>query len=100
MYGSDFSTRGGGYYIPCIYRFLLTEDSFKTVGMDVHGISLDRDILDKILYHNFLNRVGSRPIEIDTEALSAYIKKYDSLCTNEINRIPMLNDCRKKGLYI
>jgi hypothetical protein len=50
MYGSDFSTRGGGYSIPCIYRFLLTEDSFKTAGMDVHGISLDRDILDKILY--------------------------------------------------
>lgn len=100
MFGSDFSTRGGGYSIPNIYRFLVTEDSFKMVGMDVKGIALDEDTLDKILYSNFIKRVGEKPREIDMEALSAYIRKYDSLCTNEINRIPMLNDCRKKGLYI
>ena len=98
MFGTDFSTRGGGYSAPCIYRFLLTDDSFKIAGMDVEGIKLDTDTLNKILYSNFLNRVGSRPVQIDMEALSAYIRKYEYMMTNETNRIPMLEDCKEKHL--
>lgn len=79
MYGSDFSTRGGGYSIPCIYRFLLTDDEFNLKDMTFHGIKLDREVLDKILYGNFLTRVGSYPREIDKEALSCYINKYKGL---------------------
>ncbi len=100
MFGSDYSTRGGGYSIPCVYRFLLTDDSFKMAGMDVQGMALDEDTLDKIFYGNFLKRVGQRPRQIDTEALSAYIKKYDSLLTNEINRFSIFNDCKEKGIFL
>ena len=67
-------------------------------GMDVKGIGLDRDVLDKIFYCNFLKRVGSEPCKIDIEALSAYIKKYESLLTNETNRIPMLEECKARHL--
>lgn len=98
MFGSDFSTRGGGYSIPNVYRFLLTDDEFEIIGKAAKGIALDRDTIDKILYRNFLNRVGNRPREMDTEAFSAYTKKYESLLVNETNRIPMLEDCKKKAL--
>lgn len=99
MFGSDFSTRGGGYSIPCIYRFFMTDEEFVFGNAStVHGMNLSEDVAERIFYSNFLKRVGDRPREIDRDALSSYLRKYDSLLTNAVNREPILQDFRNKGL--
>lgn len=99
MFGSDFSTAGGGYSIPCIYRFFMTDDEFNYFNKaDVHGMKLGEEVTEKIFYSNFLERVGNHPREIDLDALTAYLRKYDSLLTNPVNRELILNDFKEKGL--
>lgn len=99
MFGSDFSTSGGGYSIPCTYRFFMTDDEFVYGTMStVHGMNLSEDVTEKLFYTNFLKRVGNHPREIDRDALSAYLRKYDSLLVNALNRERILQDCRKKGI--
>ena len=99
MFGSDFSTAGGGYSIPCIYRFFMTDEEFVFGNTStVHGMNLSEEVTEKLFYDNFLKRVGNHPREIDRDALSAYLRKYDRLLTNEINREPILKDFKEKGL--
>ena len=99
MFGTDFSTAGGGYSIPCIYRYFMTDEEFVFGNTStVHGMNLSEAVTEKIFYSNFLNRVGDHPREIDRDALSAYLRKYDRHLTNEVNREYILKDFRKKGL--
>lgn len=80
-----------------LYRFLLTDDPFTFyTGKPVHGLGLDREIVDKILSHNFLRQVGGTPRPIDKEALKAYIRKYAPTITDLHNKDRVLADCMEK----
>lgn len=99
MFGTDFSTAGGGYSTPCIYRYFMTDEEFVFGNTStVRGMNLSEAVTEKIFYSNFLKRVGDHPREIDRDSLSAYLCKYDRYLTNPINREPILEAFKKKGL--
>ncbi len=72
-----------------VLRFLTTDDTFETPGNHVaHGIALEQEHLDRILYLNHERIVGEKPREINKAALKKYIDRY----------LPLMRDSRNKQM--
>lgn len=70
-----------------VLRFLTTDDTFEVAGGRVaHGIALEQDHLDRILYRNHEDRVGKQPKAINKQALKRYIDRYLPLMPDSRNR--------------
>lgn len=81
-----------------VYKFLTTTEK-NTFGEeeDFVGLGLDADIVHKIMYQNFVNKVSDKPKPINKAALVKYIEKYLPLTKNEHNR-KMILDYANKNL--
>ena len=81
LLGTDRSTRtppeGTVDYLNRITRFVETDDTYTIFGNNtVHGIGLDSDKADMVLYRNFKAIDGDEPKKVNLDALMAYIDKY------------------------
>lgn len=57
-------------------------------GPEVHGIDLEQEHLDRVLYQNHERTVGKKPREINKKALKKYIDRY----------LPLMPDSRNKQM--
>ena len=72
-----------------VLRFLTTDDVFESPGNhETHGIALEQEHLDRILYQNHERLVGEKPKEINKSALKKYIDRY----------LPLMRDSRNKQM--
>ena len=63
-----------------VYRYIATDEQFKGFADRIHtGMKLPRETCENILYKNFERTVGTKPKEINKEALKKYIEKYKHL---------------------
>ncbi|MBQ4094003.1 MAG: hypothetical protein IJC61_03065 [Oscillospiraceae bacterium] len=70
-----------------VLRFLQTDDVFETPrGRVAHGIKLEPQHLENILYKNHDAIVGETPRPINKAALRRYIERYLSLMPDSRNR--------------
>lgn len=62
------------------YRFMATSETLKSFDdHELTGIELPREALQKIFSSNLLNKLGTKPKEINKQALKRYIEKYKHL---------------------
>ena len=81
-----------------VYKFLTTTDQLDFgENCKFLGIGLNSEIVDKIMYQNFVNKVSDKPKPINKEALAKYIEKYLPLTNNEHNK-KMILDWANKNL--
>lgn len=80
-----------------VYNFLTTTNETSFGEDSFLGIGLDKGVVNKILYQNFVNRVSDKPKQINKNALGKYIEKYLPLTTNKNNR-KMILDWANKNL--
>jgi predicted TIM-barrel fold metal-dependent hydrolase len=70
-----------------VLRFLKTDDEyFVRENCTAHGIRLEQEHLEKILYRNHERTVGKDPNPIDKAALKKHIERYLPLMPNTRNR--------------
>jgi len=65
-------------YVSDLIRFIESSDHYNGFGHpeEIHGLNLDPDTADSILYRNFLRIAGDTPRPIQIDALMDYIDKY------------------------
>ena len=80
-----------------VYEFLATDQIGTFRNQSFEGIMLDADIVHKIMYQNFVNKVSDKPKPINKAALVRYIEKYLPLTKNKHNR-KMILDYANKNL--
>lgn len=81
LYATDasttYSTEGMTGIAQKVLRFLSTDDIFAYSDKNTaHGIKLEREHLDNILYKNHERTVGRSPRQINRSALKKYIDRY------------------------
>ena len=69
LFGSDNGIDESLVYIDVTRRFLETFDKFQCRDLQIKGIGLERDILEKIYHGNFEGRTGKKPAGINTKML-------------------------------
>ena len=81
-----------------VLRFLQTDDQFAVPGEHfAHGVKLEQDQLENILYKNHAAAVGEKPREINKQALKKYIERYLPLMPDSKNR-QMTEEFYRKNL--
>lgn len=81
-----------------VLRFLQTDDQFKVPGDHFsHGIKLEQNYLENILYKNHDRIVGKKPKQINKIALKKYIERYLPLMPDSKNR-QMTEEYYRKNL--
>ncbi|MDD5603213.1 MAG: amidohydrolase family protein [Eubacteriales bacterium] len=81
FYATDATISGGIEYVSSlaqkVYRFLKTDDVFEVPrNHTAHGIKLEQDYLNNILYNNSKRNMGEKPKKINRSALKKYINTY------------------------
>ncbi len=81
VYATDTSTTyddsGLEYLAESVWRFLATDDRFDySDSVQIHGIALDGEQLENILYNNHARAVGDKPKPIHKPALKRYIDRH------------------------
>ncbi len=102
LFATDATTTDG---IDCmdnfaqkVLQFLRTDDIFDVPGKNIaHGIKLEKEYLDNILYKNSLFIVGENPKPINKNALKKYIEKYLPIMPNTKNK-EMIEEYYHKNL--
>ena len=67
-----------------VYRFLATDEPLSS--FDDHiitGLALDSEVVQKICSDNLLKKLGTKPREINKDALKRYIEKYRHLIVDK-----------------
>ena len=67
-----------------VYRFLATDETLSSFDdNELTGLALPCEIVQKICSDNLLNKLGTKPREINKSALKKYIDKYFHLITDK-----------------
>ena len=69
LFGTDSGLDESLVYIDVTRTFLETFDEFQCRDLQIKGIGLERDILEKIYHGNFERRAGNTPARINTNML-------------------------------
>lgn len=90
VYATDASTsqtsERRAFLSQSVLRFLQTDDVFDFSNYEAHGIKLEQEHLDNILYKNHERTVGITPKEINKKALKKYIDRYLPLMPDSKNK--------------
>lgn len=78
-----------------VYNFLTTTNELTFGDKSFVGLGLEADVVHKILYQNFVNKVSDKPKPINKAFLGKYIEKYLPLSGNEHNRKMILEYAEK-----
>ncbi len=80
-----------------VLRFLMTEDTFDYSDRNVaHGIALEREHLERILYKNHERELGKTPKPINRSALKRYIARHLPTLPDTPNRRMIEVYCRER----
>lgn len=101
QFGTDscfpYGTESYSWLTDRVYRYIATDDEFKGFADKIHtGMKLPKETLENILYKNFERTVGTKPKQINKEALRKYIEKYKHLIPNE--KLEKINSLCEKFL--
>ena len=93
LYATDATMHVGGTRVDTlaqsVRRFLETDDVFESPGNHkTHGIALEQEHLERILYLNHGRTVGETPKEVNKRALKKHIDRY----------LPLMRDSRNKQM--
>jgi predicted TIM-barrel fold metal-dependent hydrolase len=101
QFGTDscfpYGTESYSWLTDRVYRYIATDEEFKGFADRIHtGMKLPKEVCENILYKNFERTVGTKPKEINKEALRKYIEKYKHLIPEE--RLSKVVELAKKYL--
>ncbi|NSW93069.1 MAG: amidohydrolase family protein [Firmicutes bacterium] len=69
--------------INTIRRFLETDDKFDNWGFEINGLSLEKDVIDRIYYKNFESYAGEVPKKINVEMLLEGCRKIKEIALKD-----------------
>lgn len=81
VYATDTSTTYDDsdleYLAENVWRFLATDDQFDfSDSVRIHGIALEKEHLENVLYNNHARAVGEKPKPVNKAALKRYIARH------------------------
>jgi len=95
LFGTDSGLDESLVYIDVTRRFLETFDEFKCRDLQIKGIGLERDILEKIYHGNFEGRTGITPADIDTGLLLEECDRVMNFVRNDKNAHTIFPEVKK-----
>ena len=95
VFGSDNGLDESLVYIDVIRAFLETFEEFQCRGLQIRGIGLEYDILEKIYHGNFERRVGTTPAKINTEMVLEECNRVMEIVRHDKNAPVLLLEVQK-----